>query len=88
MARRYTENANLILKLLSNSQYATRALKVLSTEGVGFLPVEIAKDARGASPATVVVKHTGIELAGKHRMRLIGSFDPEALVRLIRGLSG
>ncbi|RWR24945.1 IS66 family insertion sequence hypothetical protein, partial [Sinirhodobacter populi] len=28
-----------------------------------------------------------IELAGGHRMRISGSYDPEALARLIRGLT-
>jgi transposase len=28
-----------------------------------------------------------IEVAGGHRMRISGSYDPEALARLIRGLS-
>ena len=29
-----------------------------------------------------------IDLAGGHRMRINGRYDPEALARLIRGLSG
>jgi transposase len=29
-----------------------------------------------------------IEIAGGHRLRISGSYDPEALARLIRGLSG
>ena len=29
-----------------------------------------------------------VELAGGHRLRISGSYDPEALARLIRGLSG
>ena len=28
-----------------------------------------------------------IDIAGGHRLRIIGSYDPEALSRLIRGLS-
>ena len=31
--------------------------------------------------------HIEIDLAGGHRMRISGSYDPEALARLIRGLS-
>jgi transposase len=31
--------------------------------------------------------HIEIELAGGHRMRISGSYDPEALARLIRGLT-
>jgi len=29
-----------------------------------------------------------VELAGGHRLRIRGSYDPEALARLLRGLSG
>ena len=29
-----------------------------------------------------------VELVGGHRLRVSGSYDPEALARLIRGLSG
>jgi transposase len=29
-----------------------------------------------------------VELAGGHRLRISGSYDPEVLARLIRGLSG
>ena len=31
--------------------------------------------------------HIEIELAGGHRMRISGSYDPEVLARLIRGLT-
>lgn len=29
-----------------------------------------------------------IDIAGGHRLRISGTYDPEALARLIRGLSG
>jgi transposase len=29
-----------------------------------------------------------IDIAGGHRLRINGAYDPEALARLIRGLSG
>ena len=38
-------------------------------------------------PMPAPVNHIEIELAGGHRMRISGSYDPEALARLIRGLS-
>ncbi|MFV1876109.1 hypothetical protein [Nioella sp.] len=28
-----------------------------------------------------------IDIAGGHRLKIVGSYDPEALARLIRGLS-
>ncbi len=34
-----------------------------------------------------VENHIKIELASGHRMRISGGYDPEALARLIRGLS-
>jgi transposase len=53
-----------------------------------FLPVEIVADAKApvAVPA-VVANHIEINLAGGHRMRINGSYDPEELARLIRGLT-
>jgi len=40
-----------------------------------------------APAAAAADNHIEIELAGGHRMRIIGSYDPEALARLIRGLT-
>jgi transposase len=53
-----------------------------------FLPVEIVAEAKApvAVPA-VVANHIEIELAGGHRMRISSGYDPEALARLIRGLT-
>jgi len=51
-----------------------------------FLPVEIVAEAK-APVAAVVANNIEIELAGGHRMRISGSYDPEALARLIRGLT-
>lgn len=52
-----------------------------------FLPVEIVAEAKGPVAAPVADNHIEIDLAGGHRMRISGSFDPEALARLIRGLT-
>jgi hypothetical protein len=46
----------------------------------------------GTAPASAVdlsreANHIEIELAGGHRMRISAGYDPEALARLIRGLS-
>ena len=38
-------------------------------------------------PIPVVDHRIEIDLAGGHRMRISGGYDPEALARLIRGLS-
>ncbi len=52
-----------------------------------FLQVEIVKEAAVTRPMPVAENHIEIELAGGHRMRISGNYDPEALARLIRGLS-
>ena len=58
-----------------------------------FLPVEFMHEARGedgplsgasGNPDGVIE----IDLSGGHRFRVSGPYDPEALIRLIRGLSG
>ena len=61
-------------------------------EHAGFLPVEvIAEDrevvATASAPAPRRRGPIELELAGGHRLRIVGSYDPEALARLIRGLS-
>jgi transposase len=89
VARRYSVNANLIFKWLRDPRFAPNPAE-MSSPAVehGFLPVEIVADAKApvAVPA-VVANHIEIDLAGGHRMRISGSYDPEALARLIRGLT-
>ena len=55
--------------------------------GLRFLPVEIVRQAPVTRPTPVADHHIEIELAGGHRMRISGGYDPEALARLIRGLT-
>ena len=92
VARRYAVNANLIFKWLRDARFAPAPLAGgCSPEGVQFLPVEIVQDVR-AAPAVPDAPVAGgswieIELAGGHRMRITGRYDPEALARLIRGLT-
>ena len=59
-----------------------------------FLPIEIVNPTR-SEPARPVLPNSvlpdcllEIEIAGGHRLRVSGSYDPEMLARLIRGLSG
>ncbi|MFD2250262.1 hypothetical protein FHS82_001281 [Pseudochelatococcus lubricantis] len=49
--------------------------------------MEIVAEAQAPVAAPVAESHLEIELAGGHRMRISGSYDPEALARLIRGLT-
>ena len=87
VARRYAVNANLIFKWLRDPRYASDPASVqVPSEESRFLPVEII-DARPASDTPVAQNRIDIELSGGHRMRISGSYDPDALARLIRGLS-
>ncbi len=40
--------------------------------------------ASGSGPAAGTIE---IEVAGGHNLRIVGGYDPDALARLIRGLS-
>ncbi len=92
VARRYDVNANLVFSWLRNPRFAPDEAAV--EEHVGFLPVEIV-DA-GVEPdrepveadAPAPAGRIELELAGGHRLQVVGPYDPEALARLIRGLSG
>jgi transposase len=88
VAQRYAVNANLIFKWLRDHRYAPDPASALPTpEEARFLPVEIVAEASAPVAAPVAWNHIEIELAGGHRMRISGSYDPEALARLIRGLT-
>ena len=88
VARRYALNANMICKWLRDARYAPGPAPA-ALDMPCFLPVEIVGHApeaevRPALPSSMLE----IEIAGGHRLRISGSYDPEALARLIRGLSG
>jgi len=88
VARRYAVNANLVFKWLRDPRYAPDpASAPPASEEARFLPVEIVAEARAPAAAPVPDNHIEIELAGGHRMRISGSYDPEVLARPIRGLS-
>jgi transposase len=87
VARRYGLNANLIFKWLRDPRFAPEAGQ--SADMPCFLPVEIVERVRLEEPRPVITGgQIEVELAGGHRLRISGSYDPEALARLIRGLSG
>ena len=58
-----------------------------------FLPIEIVNPARAEAARSILPSNVlpdcllEIELAGGHRLRISGSYDPEALARLICGRS-
>ena len=93
VARRYALNANMIFKWLRDARYAPGSVQG-ATDAPVFLPVEVVNPTR-SEPARPVLPNSvlpdcllEIEIAGGHRLRVSGSYDPEMLARLIRGLSG
>ena len=87
VALRYTVNANLIFKWLRDPKYRPAPGTGSEEAGLRFLPVEIVAAARAPAAAPVAASCIEIELAGGHRMCISGGYDPEALARLIRGLT-
>ena len=98
VARRYALNANMIFKWLRDARYAPRSAHSALDAPV-FLPIEIVNPTR-PEPALPILPSTilpesplpgcllEIEIAGGHRLRVSGAYDPEALARLLRSLSG
>jgi transposase len=87
VALRYTVNANLIFKWLRDPKYRPKPGTGSEEAGSRFLPVEIVAEARAPAAAPVADSFIEIQLAGGQRMRISGTYDPEALARLIRGLT-
>ena len=92
VARRYALNANVIFNWLRDPRFAPDP-DAVSTAGPCFLPVEVVEhlvceDAPLSGDARDPGGTIEIDVAGGHRMRISGRYDPEALARLIRGLSG
>ena len=96
VARRYAMNANMVFKWLRDPRYAPEPGPVIdecATDAVGFLSVEIVDRPQSEEPASTADRAPAsgtieIDVAGGHRLRIVGAYDPEALARLIRGLSG
>ena len=89
VARRYDVNANQVFKWLKDPKFAGADNAV---EESCFLPVEIIDHAPLSEPEPEPERcgefgHLDFELAGGHRLRISGAYDPDALSRLIRGLS-
>jgi transposase len=90
VARRYAVNANMVFKWLRDPRYAPAAMA--SADAPGFLPVEIVGRVRRdevvmAADPVLAAGMIEIDVVGGHRMRITGGYDPEALARLIRGLT-
>ncbi len=87
VALRYVVNANLIFKSLRDPKYRPKRGTGSEEAGLRFLPVEIVSERRVPATGAVADNCIEIEWAGGHRMRIGGSYDPEVLARLIRGLT-
>lgn len=86
VARRYVCNAIMVFKWLRDPPYAPEPVSSRSEEE-RFLPVEIVTEAQAPVTVHAPASYIEIELAGGPRMRISGSHEPEALARLIRGLT-
>ena len=93
VARRYDVNANLVFSWLRDPRFEPDEGAV--EEHAGFLPVEIIdvcaeldREAEAEADAPTPAGRIELELGGGHRLQIVGPYDPEALARLIRGLSG
>ena len=96
VARRYAMNTNLIHKWLRDPKFAPdlKAVEEQAAPEPCFLPVEIVDgpQTKDTVPRLMPMPHPAIaaieiDIAGGHQLRIVGSYDPEALARLIRGLS-
>lgn len=85
VARRYDVNANLVFKWLREGRLSVDGGAEAAT---CFLPVEVVEDRSSTKlPAACAENRIEIALAGGHSLRISGAYDPDALVRLIRGLT-
>ncbi len=89
VARRYDVNANLLFKWLRDPHFTATAVE---DSAASFFPVEMV-----AAPASPVVDPPDIEpkvseakieisLSNGHHISVSGTYDPDALCRLVRGL--
>ena len=84
VARRYDVNANLVFKWLRDPRF--KPMEVAG-EAASFVPVEIAAD-----PAPPMIEQSAaskieIALSNGHCLCITGAFDPDAVSRLVHGLS-
>lgn len=84
VARRYDVNANLVFTWRRDPRFAGEPSV---EEGACFLPVEVVERSASRSTGVVIENRIEIDLADGHRVRISGSYDPDTLARLIRGLS-
>ncbi len=88
VARRYDVNANLVFKWLRDPRFMPTAVE---DSAASFLPVEVVAAPPIIEPPVIEPKASEakieIILSNGHRVSVIGGYDPDALCRLVRGLS-
>ena len=87
VARRYDVNANMVFKWLRDPRF-----KLSEDDLPPFLPVEVLPDASPgaamtAGAAVTLDSRIEITLSNGHRLSVSGAFDPDAVSRLVRGLT-
>lgn len=84
VARRYDVNANQVFNWLKDPKFAAKP----NDEAPScFLPVEVVEPTEPEAEAIVDHSEMVVELVCGHRLRIVGSCDPDALAALIRKLS-
>ncbi len=87
VARRYDVNANLVFKWLRDPRFTPTPVEA---SAASFLPVEVVAAPRLVDPPVIEPKASDakieISLPNGHRVSVSGSYDPDALCRLVRGL--
>ncbi len=85
VARRYDVNANQVFNWLKDPKFAPGPK---DADAARFLPVEIVAPVLSDITPVAVPGEIEVELVGGDRLKIIGSYDPDALAQLIRGMSG
>lgn len=85
VARRYDLNANQIFNWLKDPKFAPDAQA--TEDEAKFLPVEVIAEPTPPEPTHETVGLIELELTNGHRLRISGSYDPDAVARLVRHLT-
>ena len=85
VARRYDLNANQIFNWLKDPKFAPD--DHVQEGEAAFLPVEVIAQPNPSEPLPELTGLIEMELSNGHRLRISGSYDPEAIARLVRHLA-
>lgn len=85
VARRYDLNANQIFNWLKDPKFVPG--DQTAVDEAKFLPVEVIAEPSRPEAIPETAGLIELELANGHRLRISGSYDPEAVARLVRHLT-